>query len=242
MGAQKGGTTALDGYLRCHPHLCMPRKKELHFFDRDSFFELGQPDYEWYEKQFSPNSKHRLLGETTPAYMFWLQSPKRIRDYNPNMRLIFLLRNPIERAYSHWNMQRTRGWEKRGFLEAVDQEINTKQTSGFPSQNRRFSYIDRGYYSEQICRVRSYFPDQQLLFLKSETFFEDPGKVLEKIFGFLGLDGISLDSVTSQKKFQGSYTRPLSLREKGYLKEIYREEILKLERLLHWDCSNWLDC
>jgi hypothetical protein len=109
-GAQKSGTQALDRYLRTHPELCLPPLMptmgrqltgELHFFDTDANFATGSPDYAAYRARFDPRPPQRLLGEVTPGYMYWPAAAARIARYNPEMKLILVLRNPITRAFSH---------------------------------------------------------------------------------------------------------------------------------------------
>ncbi|MEZ4606416.1 MAG: sulfotransferase domain-containing protein [Deinococcales bacterium] len=107
-GTQKGGTTALDSYLRQHPHICMGKRKELHFFDQEKNFQSDICDYTSYHKLFQVTSQRQILGEATPIYMYWRAAPQRMWGYNPKLKLIVILRNPIERAYSHWNMERSR--------------------------------------------------------------------------------------------------------------------------------------
>src|SRR6266705_6230433 len=93
-GTQKGGTSALDSFLRQHPEICMPKtKKELHYFDREQNFEK-RPNYEKYHAQFKPAPRHRMTGEATPIYMYWNAAPHRIWTYNPQMKWILALRNP----------------------------------------------------------------------------------------------------------------------------------------------------
>ena len=96
-GTQKGGTTALRAYLQKHNSIDMP-KNELHFFDNDSLFGEKRIDYAQYHKSFSNNDGMSVWGETTPIYMYWKECPKRIFDYNPQMKLIFLLGGPVKRA------------------------------------------------------------------------------------------------------------------------------------------------
>ena len=122
-GAQKCGTTALDFYLRQHPLLCFPSKKELHYFDDDAAFAGGSPDYAAYHAWFAPEARHRLLGETTPIYLYKPEVMPRICAYNPDMKLIAVLRHPVDRAYSHWNMFRARGESKVSFREALEHEL-----------------------------------------------------------------------------------------------------------------------
>jgi hypothetical protein len=82
-GAQKAGTSALNAYLREHPELCLPRRKELHFFDTDRHFPAEPIDYSAYHAAFAPGPAQRLLGEVTPDYIFWPTAPERIARYNP---------------------------------------------------------------------------------------------------------------------------------------------------------------
>jgi hypothetical protein len=144
-GTQKGGTSALDTYLRGHPEICMADRKEVHFFDNEEYFSNDKPDYSKYLSWFSPNKSHKILGEATPIYMYWNDSPKRIWEYNPNMKLIVILRNPIERAYSHWNMDRSRHADNLSFWETIQKE-KKRCSDALPKQQRRYSYIERGFY------------------------------------------------------------------------------------------------
>ncbi len=115
-GTQKGGTSALDSFLQQHPEICMPEtRKELHFFDR----EADDTDYKKYHANFKPKPQHRAIGEASPIYMYWETAPYRIWRYNPQMKWILALRNPVERAFSAWNMETKRGKEKLPFAEAI---------------------------------------------------------------------------------------------------------------------------
>src|SRR5580765_8161584 len=117
-GTQKGGTTALASYLYEHPEICVAGAKEVHFFDTDSLFRAGTvPDYAAYHARFHPAGRERILGDATPIYMYWEPAPQRIWQYNPAMKLIVILRDPAARAFSHWNMQRTKNLDPRPFFE-----------------------------------------------------------------------------------------------------------------------------
>lgn len=104
-GTQKGGTTALDCYLRLHQDILMATDKEVHFFDNEDEFQ-NVVDYEKYHQHFGPFVEGKVIGESTPIYMYWYDAPRRIWEYNPKMKFVLVLRNPIERAFSHWNMER----------------------------------------------------------------------------------------------------------------------------------------
>ena len=141
-GTQKGGTSALDSFLRQHPEICMPAtRKELHFFDR----EAENTDYNAYHANFDPKPAHRVIGEASPIYMYWKTAPSRIWNYNPKMKWIVALRNPVERAFSAWNMETKRGKEKLSFAEAIekvqllagDRHANLRMLSQKRIQRRR---------------------------------------------------------------------------------------------------------
>ena len=137
----------------------MAKYKEVHYIDRENYLLYQKPEYRQCHAFFNPNQDHKVVGETTPVYMYWTTVPRRIWEYNPSMKLIIILRNPIERAYSHWNMQRDRGYDTLSFFDAIQSEEKRRQES-LPWQNRRFSYLARGLYSEQIRKLRSFFPEE----------------------------------------------------------------------------------
>lgn len=236
-GTQKGGTSALDSYLREHEDICMAKKKEVHFFDRDHNFKNKDTDYSIYHSSFSPNSTNRLIGEATPIYMYWPDTARRIWEYNPNMKLIVLLRNPIERAYSHWNMERNNNNEHLSFWDALRKE-NERCSEISSNQQRRFSYINRGFYSEQLKRLWKYFPISNTLILKSEYLKNEPVEALKDVCDFFEVKYFESLEVKIVNKTQ--YKSKISFQERKYLQDIFKDEIHNLERLLGWDCSEWL--
>ena len=235
-GTQKGGTTALDRYLRMHPEICMADKKEVHFFDNDNFFIDKKPDYLKYHLNFSPRDHHKIIGEATPIYMYWKNSIKRMHNYNPDMKLIAVLRNPMDRAFSHWNMERDKKREHRSFWKAIkDEESSLLDTEHI--QDRTFSYLERGFYSDQIKQILSTFNNDQLLLLQNESLRNDPNKVLGKVAKFLSIS--SFETVEHVEIHTRSYPIELSNDELDFLHNFYKDEILKLESLLGWDLSEW---
>lgn len=236
-GTQKGGTSALDSYLREHPRICLAARKEVHFFDSETAHASGRPDYAIYHRFFTPRSPDQLLGESTPIYMYWRPAPARIRAYNPAMKLIMSLRNPIARAFSHWNMERSRGAEPLPFWEAITTE--SARCRGAPGgQHRVFSYVDRGFYARQLERVWGCFPRAQTLILRHDDLAADPRAVLDRVCGFLGL--CPLPAVRERRVHATPYATAMTDRERRYLMDVYEPEIGKLERLLGWDCGDWL--
>ncbi|MFY9260095.1 MAG: sulfotransferase domain-containing protein [Gallionella sp.] len=234
-GVQKAGTSALDAYLRAHPEICMAKQKEVHFFDRTRFFWLI-PNYFAYHAHFSAENTHQLFGEATPIYAYWDVSIQRIWKYNPQMKIIVVLRNPIERAYSHWNMERQRGYETLPFLEAIEKE-EQRCKGVLPSQHRVYSYLDRGWYSVQIRRIWRFFPREQIMFIKYETLLSSPNEVLEGVWRFLGVSPIIVEKKIVHAR---NYESKISEDEFQLLQDRYKHEIRQIESMLGWDCSDWL--
>lgn len=236
-GTQKGGTSALDSYLREHPEICMADKKEVHFFDNESFYANGKPDYSIYHSFFSPKPSHKLVGEATPIYMYWHDAPWRMWEYNPNMKLIVVLRNPIDRAYSHWNMERSRNAESLPFWDAIQNE-QQRCREALPYQHRVFSYVDRGYYLEQLRRLWHYFSKDKVLVLKNDYLKNQPNEALKEVCSFLGID--NFENVNAREVHSRPYSSKMSDKEKEYLRFIFEYEIRGLERELGWELTSWL--
>ena len=234
-GAQKSGTTALNYYLKRHPRIALPIKKELHFFDNDDLFAGGNVSYEPLHEMFRPAGPGSIAGENTPIYLYWRPALPRIRDYNPAMKLIVILRNPIERAFSQWNMQRTRGAEPFDFLEAVQEEPRRIAHSA-PKQLRKFSYVDRGRYAEQLERAFRLFPRERFLVIKYEEFCARQREMVEAVFRFLNLSPVRFRAVEAHDI---SYARKIRDEERAAVREILQSDIGRLEALLGWDCSDW---
>ena len=236
-GAQKSGTSALDAYLREHPEICMATRKEVHFFDRDEHFRSENVDYSVYLANFDQASARRLLGEATPSYMFWPPAVARMHRYNSAMKIIMVLRNPVARAYSHWNMERQAGREPLSFHDALLAEVQRARQIA-PHEFRRFAYIERGFYARQLARMWQYFPVEQTLVFRSEELRAAPDVALARIAAFLGVADfprVALKSIHARQ-----YEGEMSPDDKRYLIGVFEQDIRELERLLRWDCSEWL--
>ncbi len=237
-GAQKSGTTALFEHLYQHPELCMHSRKELHFFDSDRFFKKGAPDYARYHSLLRPTPAHKLLGDATPSYMYWEQAPRRIWHYNPAMKFIVVLRNPVARAFSQWNMMRDQGLEPLPFYEALLAEPERRRRLA-PRQLRNESYIDRGFYTEQLRRIEHIFPPSQVLVLRSEELRTGVQRALDRITDFLRVE--RLGNVQRRDVYSIPYKESMSAQARDYLLRLFEFEIRQLERTFGWDCSDWLD-
>ena len=236
-GTQRGGTTTLYEYLRRHPQICMPAQKELHFFDNEELWRSPPPDFAHYHAAFPVEPAHRLLGEATPIYMYWEPALARMRDYNPAMKLIVILRNPITRAYSHWNHERQAGREPLSFREALLAEpARTEQAR--PRQLRDSSYVQRGMYTAQLRRIWANFPVGQTLVLRTDDLGTALADVFARIASFLGV--ATFTPVLPIAANAHAYEEPMTAADRRYLAGVFEPEIRALERLLGWECSDWL--
>lgn len=199
-GAQKAGTTSLYRYLEEHPNVVTPITKELAFFDRN--FDRGA---QWYRLHFPlRDTKHSaegadkrtITGESTAYYVFHPLAPQRIAETLPQVRIIILLRNPVDRAFSHYQHKIRRGQETLSFDEAIDAEAGRLageeekicNNPGYRSQAHcLFSYLARGKYLEQIRRWKNCISPEQLLILESGMFFKRTAEVYQQVLDFLGL-------------------------------------------------------
>jgi hypothetical protein len=235
-GAQKSGTTAVNYYLKRHPRIALPAKKELHFFDDEERFKDGNAvSYEGLHRMFRPARPDSMAGENTPNYLYWPPALPRIRDYNPAIKLIIVLRNPIERAFSQWNMQRVRGHEPLDFLDAVRAEPE-RLAKLPPEKLRKVAYVDRGRYGEQLARALSIFPREQLLILKYEEFRKHQRELVDEVFRFLQLPPSRFRRIEAHDI---PYQREIQPHERNAIFGMLREDISHLEQLIGWNCSDW---
>src|SRR5256714_5381608 len=234
-GTQKGGTSALASFLRQHPEICMPTtRKELHFFDR----EQENTDYNAYHANFKPKPEQRVIGEASPIYMYWETAPYRIWKYNPKMKWILALRNPVERAFSAWNMETKRGKEKLSFAEAIEKEPG-RCREALPLQHRIYSYIDRGFYAHQVRRLFNSFGNDNCLVLLNEELRNDHQKTLWRVFKFLGVDSSFVPPEASV--FEQEYSNKIDTQLRSRLIDIFQFDIKELEKLIGRDLSSWYD-
>jgi hypothetical protein len=194
LGAQRSGSTSLFNYLVQHPDVLPPLGKEIHYFDLH--YQRG---LNWYRGRFP--YAHRLRGGTltldaSPYYLLHPLAPERAARLLPGAKLVALLRNPVERALSHYQHEVRGGRESRPFERAIEQEA--ERLSGeeerlrsdptyYSFNHHRYSYVRRGRYLEQLRRWVQHFPRSQLLVLQSERLFADPVGVTATVHEFLGV-------------------------------------------------------
>lgn len=237
-GAQKCGTSLLRKYLAQHPGIGISRKREVHFFDEDAYFQNPSIDYADYHAHYRHCPSGACLGDVTPAYLFWQPAAARIRAYNPQMKTLVVLRNPVARAFSHWNMMRQKGLEPLDFKAALEAEPARAQAA-LPGQDKAFSYMARGHYAAQLRHWFSVFPRQQCHVLRMEDLAYRHQPTMAAVFDFLGLD----PDVAVQSRFANvrPYEVALQPAQRQYLQQLYRPGIRDLEQLLDADFSAWLE-
>ena len=234
-GAQKSGTTALHYFLSRHPDICMGDQQEIHFFDNDALF-VSAVDYEQLHKHYPPLVPSMIAGDCTPSYLYHEPAAERICNYNPKIKLLVLLRNPVDRAFAHWNMQRYRGREPLDFFDAVREE-ETRIAGAPPIEARRFAYVERGFYGRQLERLFKFFPREQVKAVKFEDFQASQRETLASIFSFLGRK--PLRYVRNKDRNIVPYDRAMNWEERVFLYNLFAEDIAKVEQLLGWDCLDW---
>ena len=175
--------------------------------------------------------------ESSPYYLYHPYCAKRIHNKLPKVKIIILLRNPIDRAYSNYKMERKKGKEVSDtFQEALDKEYDRIKSleknfddEDFVFLHQNFSYFQRGLYYEQVKRYFNYFDKDQILILKSENFFENPENVLKKIYDFLG---VRKEMPDGMKSFKSSYEAIIPKKLFIFLVQKYKHDIHKLEQLI----------
>lgn len=236
IGAQKSGSTALHHFLNRHRRITLGDQQEIHFFDDDKVFARSPVDYQLLHNHYPRVGAPTIAGDCSPSYLYHPRAAERIRSYNVEIKLIALLRNPVDRAFAHWNMQRFKGREPLDFLAAVREE-KIRLTNAPADQARRFAYVDRGFYAQQLERFFKLFRPEQMKIVRFEQFKNRTSETVNSIFDFLGLE--RLRSFRNTDRNVVPYPRMLNWEERVYLYNFFAEDIARLEQLLGWDCSDW---
>lgn len=249
IGTKRGGTTTMFRALQGHPQVLglFPAgqgKKSPHYFDLEH--QRGQ---RWYRSFFPTEAARtagggprRLVGEASPYYLFHPLAPARIAAELPDAKLVVLLRNPVDRAFSHhWDRVKN-GVEDRSFAEAIELEPErlagereamladpTYQSEAY----EHFSYLARGRYADQLEHLFSLVDRDRVLVLQSEPFYADPQAGYEQVLGFLGLPH---HAPTAFGKLHGHADRPsVDPATRARLDEHFAEPNAALARLLGTD-------
>lgn len=208
IGAQKGGTTTLFEHLRRHPDLCLPADKEAPFFNRPELYARGA------DALFSTYFPHplpvgRQLGTVTPQYMCIAGCAQRLGDAFPECRLVAVLRDPVDRAYSHYRMAVRRDRETRSFDEAIAEMLAGPEAlaAARASVALAETYVAWGEYGRVLGDYLERFARDQLLIVFTDDLEHDPAGVLQSIYEFLGVPVVLPDGLGERYHVGGSRRR-----------------------------------
>ncbi|MCU0433524.1 MAG: sulfotransferase [Bacteroidia bacterium] len=204
IGVQKGGTTAMSEYLSEHPQLVRPQRKDVYFFNNVENYAKGM---RWYQmhfahplycmaKQWRTGTKVKATFDATPNYFAAPGAAEKLHRHFPDAKLVLLLRNPVQRAWSNWRMNRRHGFEPLGFDEALraeDQRIAAEDAfaaaHGTHSYVRqRLGYKTNGIYIHFLREWQQYFPANRFFIRTTEEMEADTARVYNELTDFLGLD------------------------------------------------------
>lgn len=205
IGAQRSGTTSLYKYMIQHPEVIPAYKKEVHYFDYNYHRGIN-----WYRMHFptrrrmalsTKDGKRVVTGEASPYYLYHPVAYRRMAETLPDARLIAVLRNPVDRAYSQYRMNVRKNREKFSFQEAIEKELertdqNLDDRPQTPdtdvSIHKHYSYLARGRYLEQIEKWLQCFDREQLLILNSERLYKTPSQSVNQVSEFLSISAWEL--------------------------------------------------
>lgn len=240
VGTAKGGTTSFFNYLIQHPQIESPLKKEIHFFDRH--FHKG---INWYKMHFpvsgNTDSPHKrfITGEATPYYISHPLTAMRIKSVIPDVKLIVLLRNPVDRAYSNYKHMVRMGFEKETFEKAI--ELENSRTQGesekiiilgnyYSFKHHHYSYLKRSHYYDELVPWLNIFKRDQILIIQSEALYSNPEPIYKKTLEYLGVEVI-LPENFSKFNSGGDY-QPLAEPLRSQLIEYFKPHNHKLFELI----------
>lgn len=274
VGANKGGTTSLFHYLTEHPEVFRPDIKEPMFFN---YYQCQEEDGNFrtqkvikniasYHKLFEGSEAFKAVGEASTSYLANPFCAAHIYDYNPKMKLIAILRNPIDRAFSNYLMYVRWGQEKRSFTKAVRDELNGRDLP----QGKQYIYL--GHYLESLETYQNIFGKEQLLVLLNEDLNKNPETTYRTICRYLEIDEEFVpnfnkrlntnDKVEIRPAYKllksinakwhitklipkslkrGIQKKPgMNAKDRALLTSIYKDEIMELSKFLNRDLSHWL--
>jgi hypothetical protein len=245
IGAQRSGTTSLYRYLAEHPAIQPARVKELHFFDLEyrrglrwyrSFFPSR-----WLRSRAARSGRAVVAGEATPYYLFHPHVPRRIARDLPGVRLLAILRNPVDRAWSQHRHEVAEGRETLPFAEAVRCEEErlapelarlARDEHAISTIHQHHSYLARGRYAEQLERWLALFPRERLLVLGAEALYADPAATVTRVHAFLGVEPRRLEAPRVHNPSDGA---PPDAAARAALTEFFRPHNRRLFELLGAD-------
>lgn len=241
IGAQKAGTTSLYDYLAQHNQVKMSTPlKEVHYFSYD--YSKGA---NWYRSNFpiviNKSKKHILVGEASPYYLYHPHSAKRIKDLLPDIKLIAILRNPTDRAISHYFHELRHNTENLPIKDALDREEariepelkKMQQDENWESKiHQNQSYKARGRYDEQLSRYFDLFNRDNILILTSDDVFKNTKNCISIICKFLKIDN-NIESIDTTPKNIGHNKEEVETEVYQYLNDYFKSENEKLSKSIN---------
>ncbi len=240
VGVLKAGTTSLYAYLEKTPNVYMSPVKEPRYFNSEEFnsqfpgLGVGVREKSKYLELFQGVKNEKAIGEASPTYLSDPDAAKRIHQIVPEAKIIIILRDPVQRAFSHYSMMRLKGREKKSFQELIAERINKKHDK----TNEYNFYFDPGFYTEQVKRYLNLFGEKQVKILFFEDFVKDPKKIIKEVLELLKINS-ELPDVIGEN--YGGYFEP---RGKIQQKILQSPSILKMSakvpNSLRWKIKNML--
>ncbi len=274
VGTPKGGTTSLFNYLEEHPEVFVPKIKEPHFFScpevKNTYYNATIIDsLEAYQKLYKESKTYKAIGDFSSSYLNNENSPKKIKDFNPQAKVVIVLRNPVERAISHYLMDYSLGYISVPLKEIIN---NKQQYADFYEQ-----YVETGFYDGQLKNYLQVFKPSNIQIILSDDLFSETEKTVSNLFQFIGVDTSFKPDYTKKhnqfkqarfpvvKKLRQSKTlqimmgntpapiksllgklvfnnkkgKPQLLEETAILKSIYKPHILVTQTLIDKDLNKW---
>ena len=274
VGTPKGGTTSIFNYLEEHPEVFLPKLKEPHFFSSpeilDTYYNVKIITEEThYRNLFKDASTQNAIGDLSTSYLYNRKSAERIKSFNSDSKIIIVLRNPVERAISHYLMDYNLGYIDIPFIDVIN---NREKNSIFYRE-----YIELGYYESQISNYYEIYDKSKVLIILSEDLFSNTIEIVSDIYKFIGVDENYIPDISkkhnqyrkpkfeivkkiAQSKvatnllnnipeeikniaktvFYSNTRKPLLTKERDVLKDLYRGSIIKTSNLINRDLSSWI--
>jgi len=185
IGTQKGGTTSLYNYIDEHPEVFVPEVKEIQYFVDDRFYSQG-PKY--LAPFFKGSEKAVTRGMAYVHMLPFSKCPNRVAGFNPEIKLMVMLRDPIKRAFSAYNFATKNGWESKSvsFIESL--ELESQRLAGNYTERYELAYFHNGLYHKHLSNWAKLFPRENILILKDSELRHNRVMTLKKVFAFLGVD------------------------------------------------------
>ena len=240
-GAPRSGTSSLYEFLKLHPNIYMaePRSPEPKFFLCDEIYYKGLTYY--FERWFKDDENYQIYGEKSTNYLESKTSALRIKENIPNVKLIFMLRNPIERAYSNYLWTKKNNLEQLSFEKAILKEhVRESEYTDKEKYSRPYSYISRGIYWKLLKPYFDLFPSENINILEMETFLQNPTSTKIDIFKFLKVMDINYN-FDFNNKINSANDSANHIDKENYetLRKIYLPENQKLFLMLGREYPKW---